>query len=69
MKSLSPDLLTNPDTGYKELLKALSSWEEPAELQTYENFERAFYKTMQRSDETAQSYVNRIVVAFQEVRM
>ena len=67
VKGLASEKLTDPDNGYKVLLKALETWEESAELQTYEAFERAFYKTVQKPDETAVSYVNRINVAFQEV--
>ena len=67
VKGLDSTKLTDGDTGYKTLLSALSTWEESAELQTYDHFERAFYKTVQKPDETAMSYVNRINVAFQEV--
>ena len=67
VKSLASEKLTDPDNGYKMLLKALETWEESAELQTYGAFERAFYKTVQKPDETAVSFVNRINVAFQEV--
>jgi hypothetical protein len=69
VKNLDSAKLTDSETGYKTLLGALSSWEETAELQTYDHFERAFYKTVQKPDETAMSYVNRINVAFQEVGM
>ena len=62
VKALDPSKLTEPE-GYKVLLKALAAWEESSELQTYELFERAVYRTMQKPDETAMSYVNRITVA------
>ena len=66
VKSIDPTKLTEAE-GYKVLLGALSTWEESAELQTYDLFERAFYETLQKQDETTMSYVNRINVAFTEV--
>ena len=66
VKAIDPEKLTTPD-GYKVLLQALASWEESSELQTYDLFEKAVYRTMQKPDETAMSYVNRINVAFAEV--
>ena len=69
VKNLDSAKLTDGETGYKTLLLALQTWEESAELQIYAPFERAFYKTVQKPDETAMSYVNRINVAFQEVGM
>ena len=66
VKSIDPTKLTEAE-GYKVLLGALSTWEESAELQTYDLFEKAFYKTLQKQDETTMSYVNRINVAFTEV--
>ena len=67
VRTIEPDALTNPDQGVKHLLKALSAWEESAELKTFELFERAIYKTTQKSDESTQSFVNRLDVAFEEV--
>eukprot|EP00435_Cladocopium_sp_Y103_P018919 s1103_g4.t1 len=67
VKSLSSEKLTNPETGYKVLLKALETWEEAEELQTFDKFEKAFYRVVQKSDESAMSFVNRINVAFDEV--
>ena len=69
VKNLDSAKLTDGKTGYKTLLLALPTWEESAELQIYNHFGRAFYKTVQKPDETAMSYVNRINVAFQEVGM
>jgi len=66
VKAIDPEKLTAPD-GYKVLLQALASWEESSELQTYDLFEKAVYRTVQKPDETAMSYVNRINVAFAEV--
>ena len=62
VKNLDSAKLTDGKTGYKTLLLALPTWEESAELQIYAPFERAFYKTVQKPDETAMSYVNRINV-------
>lgn len=67
VKMVEAARLTDPDTGVKALLDALSSWMETSEMQTYERFERAIYKTMQKSDESTMSFANRIQVAFHEV--
>ena len=67
VRSIDPDKLTNPDHGVKTLLEALSAWEDSAELKTFELFEKAIYKTIQKADESAQSFVNRLDVAFGEV--
>ena len=56
VKNLDSAKLTDGKTGYKTLLLALPTWEESAELQIYAPFERAFYKTVQKPDETAMSY-------------
>ena len=66
VRSIDPEKLTDAE-GYKVLLKALSSWEESAELQTYDAFEKAVYRITQKADETVMSFVNRINVAFAEV--
>ena len=67
VKALSPADLTNATTGVKSLLNALSSWEEAAELKTFEQFEKAIYKVVQKSDEATNSFVNRLDVAFHEI--
>ena len=67
VKALSPSDLTNPTTGVKSLLQALSSWEEAAELKTFEQFEKAIYKVVQKNDEATNSFVNRLEVAFHEI--
>ena len=67
MRQIKPEDLTSADHGVKHLLKALSAWEESAELRTFELFEKALYKTIQKSDESTQSFVNRLDVAFEEV--
>ena len=41
VKALDAESLTNKTEGVKNLLKALSSWEESAEMKTYELFEKA----------------------------
>ena len=67
VRALSPELLTDPTNGIKHYLAALQSWEESSELRTFELFDRAIYKTVQKNDESTQSYVNRLSVAFDEV--
>jgi len=67
VRQIKPEDLTSADHGVKHLLKALSAWEESAELRTFELFEKALYKTIQKSDESTQSFVNRLDVAFEEV--
>ena len=67
VRALSPSLLTDPANGVKHFLAALQTWEESAELKTFELFERAIYKTIQKADESTQSYINRLMVAFDEV--
>eukprot|EP00435_Cladocopium_sp_Y103_P058128 s1760_g20.t1 len=67
VKSIASEKLTDPESGYKVLLKALESWEEAEELQTFDKFEKAFYRVVQKADESAMSFVNRINVAFDEV--
>ena len=64
VRQIKPEDLTSADHGVKHLLKALSAWEESAELRTFELFEKALYKTIQKSDESTQSFVNRLDVAF-----
>ena len=49
------------------LLQAISTWEEAEEMQLYDKFEKALYRTTQRSDETTQSFVNRMSVSFHEL--
>ena len=67
VKAISPADLTNATTGVKSLLQALSSWEEAAELKTFEQFEKAIYKVVQKSDEATNSFVNRLEVAFHDI--
>lgn len=67
VKSLDAQVLADPAKGVEALLKAVSTWEEAAELQTYDKFEKAIYKVLQRGDETTMSYVNRLNVAFLEL--
>ena len=63
VKEVDPTALTDPVSGAKVLLQALSSWDEAAELQTYEKFEKALFRVQQRQDETTMSYVKRLAVA------
>ena len=57
VKALEPSKLTDQVNGVKNLLAALASWEESAEMKTYELFEKAMYKINQKADESATSYV------------
>jgi hypothetical protein len=50
VKSLASSDLTDPENGVKSLLAALSSWEESTEMKTYEQFEKAVYRTVQKTD-------------------
>ena len=59
--------LTDPENGYKLILQAISQWEDTAELQTYEKFEKAIYRVTQKADESTLSFVNRLNVAFQDI--
>lgn len=54
VKSLAPEKLMDPNTGVKTLLAALATWEEAEELQVYEKFEKALFRTVQRQDETTE---------------
>ena len=67
VKQIEASKLTDPEQGVEVLLTALSSWDEAAELQTYERFEKAIYKVMQKNDESTMSFVNRLAVAFHEL--
>ena len=67
VRAVSANLLTDADNGVKHFLSALSSWEESAELKTFDLFEKAIYKTYQKADESTQSFVNRLNVAFHDV--
>eukprot|EP00435_Cladocopium_sp_Y103_P015009 s850_g3.t1 len=67
VKAISPEKLTDKETGVQTLLAALASWEETSEMKTYELFEKAIYKTTQKSDESATSFVNRLQVAMDEL--
>ena len=67
VKNLDSAQLVDPDNGVKNLLAALSTWEESTEMKTYEQFEKAVYKTVQKSDESSMSFVNRLQVAMDEL--
>ena len=68
VKALDGEKLSDPNGGIKLLLSAVADWEDSAELQTYEKFERALYKVTQKTDESVFSYVNRMNVAFAEIK-
>lgn len=67
VKSLPSASLVDETNGVKNLLAALSTWEESSEMRTFELSERAIYKTTQRPDESSLSFVNRLQVAFNEL--
>jgi hypothetical protein len=67
IKGSDTALLSDPEKGVDVLLASVATWEENSELQTYDKFERALYKVIQRNDETTLSYVNRLNVAFTEL--
>jgi hypothetical protein len=48
---LDPSKLTDADNGVDYLLQALSMWEETTELKTFELFEKAMFKIVQKPDE------------------
>ncbi len=67
VKRIDPAKLTDGDNGVATLLAALASWEETAEMKTYEQFEKAMYRMTQKGDESTASYVNSMEVAFHDV--
>ena len=67
VKQIDASKLTDPESGVTTLLKALETWDESAELQTYEKFEKAIYRTLQKQDESTMSFVNRLGVAFHDL--
>ena len=67
VRALSTEKLTDGGNGVTVLLQAISTWEEAEEMQLYDKFEKALYRTTQRSDETTQSFVNRMSVSFHEL--
>ena len=67
VRAMDASKLADPNVGVKHFLAALAGWEESAEMKTFDLFERAVYKTTQRSDESTMSYVNRLQVAFAEL--
>ena len=67
VRTLSSEKLTNAETGVQTLLEALASWEETDEMVTFEKFERALYRTTQKSDESTMSFTNRLTVAFDDL--
>lgn len=67
VRALSIEKMTDGGNGVTVLLQAISTWEEAEEMQLYDKFEKALYHTTQRSDETTQSFVNRMSVSFHEL--
>lgn len=67
VRALDPSLLTDGTNGVKNFLQALAGWEESADMKTFDLFEKAVYRTLQKSDESTMSFVNRLQVAFTEL--
>jgi hypothetical protein len=67
VRQLDPVKLVNPETGVTYLLEALASWEETSELKTFELFEKALYRVVQKPDEAAHSYTLRMQAAFDDL--
>eukprot|EP00435_Cladocopium_sp_Y103_P036457 s436_g9.t1 len=67
VRSIPAEKLTSAETGVTSLLEALASWEETEEMVTFEKFERALYKVLQKSDESTMSFTNRLNVAFSDL--
>ena len=67
VRMLDPSKLIQADTGVEYLLEALSAWEETSELKTFELFEKALYKVVQRPDEASHSYALRLRTAFADL--
>ena len=66
VKQLDKAKLASED-GVKLILQALKRWEEPSEQVDFDKYEMALFKTVQLADETNQSYLNRLDVAFGEL--
>ena len=67
VRQLDPVKLVNPEAGVTYLLEALASWEETSELKTFELFEKALYRVVQKPDEAAHSYTLRMQAAFDDL--
>eukprot|EP00435_Cladocopium_sp_Y103_P023238 s1363_g5.t1 len=67
VRQLDPEKLVNAETGVEYLLQALSSWEETTELKTFELFEKAMYKVVQKADEATNSFTLRLQAAFHDL--
>ena len=67
VRGVKPELLMDPENGINHFLQALATWEESSELKTFELFERALHKTVQKADESTASFVNRLMVSFDDV--
>ena len=67
IKACDASKLSDPEQGIQVLLASVATWEESAELQTYDKFEKALFRIVQKSDETTMSFVNRLNVAFQDL--
>ena len=68
VRTLGGAALTDAEKGVEALLKALSVWEETAELQTFDKVEKALFRTTQKADESTMSFINRLEVSFHDIR-
>ena len=67
VRQLDPSKLTDKDGGVDYLLSALAGWEETAELKTFELYEKALYRVVQKNDEATHSYTLRLQAAFHDL--
>lgn len=67
VRQLDPEKLVVQETGLDYLLESLSAWEETSELKTYELFEKAIYRVIQKADEAPHSFALRLHSAFDDI--
>eukprot|EP00435_Cladocopium_sp_Y103_P059980 s1270_g21.t1 len=67
VRHLDPVKLTDATNGVAYLLEALSTWEENDSLKTFELFEKALYKVVQKADEATHSFSLRLNAAFEDL--
>lgn len=67
VRALDPAKLADPEHGVDLLLRSIAKWDDSQELQVYDRFEKAIYRVVQKSDESAMSFINRLEVAFQDM--
>ena len=67
VRQLDPSKLIDAANGVEYLLQALSTWEETTELKTFELFEKAMFKIVQKPDEATNSFTLRLRAAFHDL--